>query len=1225
MKTLLLVLCILSCSSLFSQTFDDLKTTFNEQFGDGDFEAAAKTADQMIVKAKAQFGIKHNNYGVALFFGGEANYSLKNFKKAISYYNLSCSVFIKINGTEELEDVALMRNSIGTIYYATKKYDSAIYYYKKSAEYYLANPSDYKTVYTVCNNLIEACNDIADYAKVVLVAEKLLPVILAQPKVNDEHYYSTLMSKGQALFMQQQYSVAAVSFRELLYLSEKMSGKESTDYSAVHILLFRCNRLEGKNAEAEDHLNNAVVYALRSNPIDTSWVISIYAEGGTFFTETAEFSKADSFYNEGISWCIRADLLSSDTYFTLLYQKSAFLIQSGDEAGAKQLIDEILQLMQKANSENELLKGQLYAAVCNAEVQLAQYILAEKHARQAIEILQRLQPEGTMEESMAYQALGALYGKLSKTQLSIEAFEKAIEVSRRIAGENNKLEAIIYSNLGNTYLDHGDFAKAETYFINAIQINYKLYGGYHPYYAISVANLGLLYIQQGRYTEADKFLAEVITIYQHNNMMASINARLVINNLAYMYLVLGDYKQARDLYDLILKDIDVTDKSNADILFYVYHNFTYIYEAERKFDSVIYYENRAIELLRDNGKTRTDGYIKACNSLLRAYTYTGEFDKATKLGEELITLTKEVLGDDSQTMSLILSNLAWLEKKKNNVDKAAAYISQSGSIALNNFRKNFYILSEKEKLLWWTKESYQFDMFPIILKHSNITSGKLAAELMDQRLQIKGFVLQDAAAGLRRAREKGSAAVKELIDEWEAAKTLLSKMYALPVAERTYDVDSLENVLNMLEKRISREGSVEITSKSDVISWSSIKDKLKDDEAAIEFFGFKYYDNDEYKDSTVYAAMIIRQSFTSPEIVYLTSEKTIAAFLSGGKESKQATISRLYRSSIKTSAVKDDFLGDSLYNAIWKPLMPYLSGIKKISFAPDGILHRIAFQALPVQSNTLLIDSFQLQQYSSIKQLLDAKEEKQDKWSSVLLLGNPDFNNTVFHGKTISFTGKGEWQSLSGTAQEIIAIQNLFMQKGVTTKTLTALNANEENFKKVKPDYPDILHLATHGFFLKDTTQATAAVAGLGNDETLHVAINPLLRCGLVLAGANNAWSGVKLPAGAEDGVLNAYEISQLNLTKTKLVVLSACETALGEVQSNEGVFGLQRAFKMAGAKNLVVSLWQVPDKETAELMTLFYGYLLNKYSVRDAFYKAQKEMRKKYAPFSWAAFVLIE
>ncbi|MDD3859329.1 MAG: CHAT domain-containing protein, partial [Bacteroidales bacterium] len=130
---------------------------------------------------------------------------------------------------------------------------------------------------------------------------------------------------------------------------------------------------------------------------------------------------------------------------------------------------------------------------------------------------------------------------------------------------------------------------------------------------------------------------------------------------------------------------------------------------------------------------------------------------------------------------------------------------------------------------------------------------------------------------------------------------------------------------------------------------------------------------------------------------------------------------------------------------------------------------------------------------------------------------------------------------------------------------------------------------------------------------------------GLLFAGANYLWRGVKLPSNIDDGILTAYEVSNLNLNNTKLVVLSACETGLGEISDGEGVYGMQRAFKIAGSEYLIMSLWQVPDKETAEFMQLFYSYCLQNNKIGDAFRKAQSEMREKYEDFYWAAFVLVE
>jgi CHAT domain-containing protein len=138
---------------------------------------------------------------------------------------------------------------------------------------------------------------------------------------------------------------------------------------------------------------------------------------------------------------------------------------------------------------------------------------------------------------------------------------------------------------------------------------------------------------------------------------------------------------------------------------------------------------------------------------------------------------------------------------------------------------------------------------------------------------------------------------------------------------------------------------------------------------------------------------------------------------------------------------------------------------------------------------------------------------------------------------------------------------------------------------------------------------------------------NPLMRSGLAFAGANHFWSGEKVPSGMDDGILTAYEVSNMYLPATQLIVLSACETGLGEIRGSEGVFGLQRSFRMAGAKNILMSLWQIPDYQTSELMGQFYKEWFSGKAVGEAFRLAQNYMKKEYPrqPFMWAAFVLLK
>ena len=185
-------------------------------------------------------------------------------------------------------------------------------------------------------------------------------------------------------------------------------------------------------------------------------------------------------------------------------------------------------------------------------------------------------------------------------------------------------------------------------------------------------------------------------------------------------------------------------------------------------------------------------------------------------------------------------------------------------------------------------------------------------------------------------------------------------------------------------------------------------------------------------------------------------------------------------------------------------------------------------------------------------------------------------------------------------------------------------NATEEKFKAFDGKSPQVLHVATHGFFLDEKSKND-----LHNDPggiAFKAQANSMFRSGLVLAGGNETWNNETVSEGTEDGILTAYEIAQLDLSNTNLVVLSACNTALGDIQNNEGVIGLQRAFRMAGVKQLMMSLWRIPDKQTTELMTLFYRNWLGGQSTTEALRSAQLKIKEKFSsPYYWAGFVLVE
>jgi CHAT domain-containing protein len=206
---------------------------------------------------------------------------------------------------------------------------------------------------------------------------------------------------------------------------------------------------------------------------------------------------------------------------------------------------------------------------------------------------------------------------------------------------------------------------------------------------------------------------------------------------------------------------------------------------------------------------------------------------------------------------------------------------------------------------------------------------------------------------------------------------------------------------------------------------------------------------------------------------------------------------------------------------------------------------------------------------------------------------------------------------LPGTNKEVDEIQNILKAASWSVSTHKMSDATEESIKQIHN--PKILHVATHGFFMNDVDLLDS-----DDDETGKFLKNPLLRSGLLLAGAG-VKEDDKDATVVDDGILTAYEAMNLTLDNTDLIVMSACETGLGEIRNGEGVYGLQRSFLVAGASAVMMSLWQVDDTATQELMVKFYSNWMSGDHKMDAFRKAQLSMKEKYkSPFYWGAFIMV-
>jgi CHAT domain-containing protein len=327
---------------------------------------------------------------------------------------------------------------------------------------------------------------------------------------------------------------------------------------------------------------------------------------------------------------------------------------------------------------------------------------------------------------------------------------------------------------------------------------------------------------------------------------------------------------------------------------------------------------------------------------------------------------------------------------------------------------------------------------------------------------------------------------------------------------------------------------------------------------------------------------------------------------------------------------------------IWQPLEEQLTDIKKIYFSPSGILTKIPFAALTVNDSTKLCDKYSLVQLNTTASVLNFTDQYVKSPDRLYLYGGVQYdgdtaalrraaiqynkNDIVSRALPDDIERGSAWQYLPDTKTEVENIEALASNHHIRTNVFTGWNATEESVKSLAgSNSPEVLHIATHGFFFSDPKKKSEKSV-IAEGRIFRQSDNQLMRSGLILAGANYAWNNKPL-SGLEDGILTAYVVSNLYFPNTKLAVLSACETGLGEIQSSEGVYGLQRAFKMAGVKNLIMSLWNVPDAETAEFMTLFYKNLFSGLTIDEGFRQTQSSMKKKYKtePYKWAAWILVK
>lgn len=790
-------------------------------------------------------------------------------------------------------------------------------------------------------------------------------------------------------------------------------------------------------------------------------------------------------------------------------------------------------------------------------------------------------------------------------------------------------------SLGMAYMYVGDYNNSEKTYMSTIEFLESKNLQKEKIYRMVLDALSVLYVQLQNYEKAIIFNTQAKTLYEQALDFGDDYVRC-ISNCALCHNGLGHNATAKMMLNVALRQAkhNLSDTTAISVSLKELEQFS-----NRPFDTNSMDNNYYIQ-------TRIIPYVTLLSNSSVVYSDLGYFSEAVRTIKESIAVSEEYglkeplpynnMGTLYLYRSKFQQSVEWFLKsyelcktpyESDEIGMNTAlglYLSKDSTVSnfcsdiSKKMRKNiqdmFAFMSGEERSIYWKHFENYLPMLNLIIYES--ADLNTFATIYDNILETKGLLLRSTnniRDAILNSENKDDVA--------DYAKIGQLKQQLLNEKDNELRT-SIKNEIEVIDKRLTQHVNAYADfASSKAIQWRDVRDVLSNDEVAIEFYNIPVVwglDSIQTMNGEPrYCAVILRNDYEYPHIIALCKE-----------------------SQLEELEKEDLYETDSIYNLVWKPLEEELKGVRNIYFAADRELHKIGIEYAPMPNGGIIGDKYNLYRLSSTRVLAENRAEKRSE-NAVLYGGlrydiekeeliaesrSGDYHPTTTSRAFSADNTRYGVKYLPGTLEEVKEISQNF---NISPKLVTDISGTEESFKSLAGSHIDIIHLATHGFFWnEDDAKKRNYVTFLNNTKNLRSDEDKALtRSGLFFSGANLGLRGESLPNDVEDGVLTALELSNMNLGHVDMVVMSACESGLGET-SGEGVFGLQRGFKLAGANTLLMSLWKVDDTATQILMSNFYKNYLSGKSKQESLKLAQQSLRNNSeytAPEYWAAFILLD
>jgi CHAT domain-containing protein/Tfp pilus assembly protein PilF len=1032
------------------------------------------------------------------------------------------------------------------------------------------------------------------------------------------------------LYMEKtEYAKAEPLYGRALAIRETELGPNHPDVAVVLNNLANLHARRGEYAKAEPLYRRALAIWETALGPDHSRLASSLYDLSAFHFDRGEYAKAEPLLQRSLA--IKAKALGPDhpDVASSLNGLAVLSHYKGEYAKAELLFQQSLAIMEKALGPEHFRLASPLNNLATLYSDWGNYAKAEPLHRRALRIWEKALGPDHPDVAFAINNLAGLYRDQGDYARAEPLYQQSLAIREKALGPGHPDVATTLNNLASLRQDLGDYVSAEPLNKRALAIREKALGPDHPDVALSLNNLANLYREQGDYVKAEPLNKQSLAIWEKALGPDHSHVAHSLNNLAVLYFYREDYVKAEPLYQRALAIWEkALGRDHSDVALAL-NNLAGLYREQGDYVRAEPLFQRALTIWEKAHGRDHPNIALVLNNLAGLYREQGEYAKAEPLFQRSLAVREKLLGPHHLEVARSLNNLARLYAAKGDPAQAVAFQSRANDISEHNLALNLATGSERRKVAYLVLSTAQTD-FTLSLHSRHAPDDLRALDLaLTTLLRRKGRGLDamtDTVATLRRyARPQD----RELFDKLAEARSQLAVLalrastMANPDTYRT-QLQPLEEKIESLESDLSAR-SARFRVEAHPVMLSAVRSALPADGALVEF--------------TVFTPRDLRTGESQPPryLAYVLPAQGRPKWTDLGEAEPIDRDIEEWRAALRNRRPDVKHLGRRVDEKVMRPVRALLGDTRRLLIAPDGSLNLIPFAALIDEHDNYLVERYTISYLTSGRDLLRLQASESSK-NPPLVVANPIFGRvTSIATRGGENTGgppaddQGEtgsrplsFRPLPRTQDEARAIRKVMPEASVLLQS----QATEAAIKQVRS--PRILHIATHGFFLSDQAAPLAETWSAFGDDPLrmpdrgmnewatHIK-DPLLRSGLALSGANLAKSG------DDDGVLTALEAAGLDLLGTKLVVLSACDTGVGEIKNGEGVQGLRRALVLAGSESQVMSLWDVNDEGTKELMIQYYRALVRGEERSEGLRQVQLRMLKSKRwqhPSHWAAFI---